>query len=141
LGDLPRGELCFRNAYARERSRLSPNLTRIDNYAARFDMQRAIAESDPAAAFNLFIGANERLMKQIFLDINLHYPFKTGRSFADIAAKHYPSWSDGQKTKFREATINIREKAREWKISKRQFSADVELLIKETSSLLRRLDP
>ena len=86
LDDLPRAELCFENAYARERAHRHPNLTRIDNYFSRFQMRSAIVEPDPKVAFTTFIKANERLKKQIFLDINRHYPFKTGRYFTDIAA-------------------------------------------------------
>ena len=140
MDDLARGDICFKNAYARERSRLNPNLTRIDNYSARFDMRRAVAEADPDQAFALFINANARLVKQIFLDNNRHYPFKTGRHFSDVAAKHYHRWKDNQKRGFVEATKEIREKAREWKANKKEHSADVEILIKETTQLLRKLE-
>jgi hypothetical protein len=138
--DLPRGKLCFKNAYERERAQRNPNLTRIDNYSSRFEMRCAVSEPDANTAFRLFIDANERLTRQIFLDINRHYPFKTGRYFADIAAKHYRAWNEEQKVRFKDATVKIREKAKEWKASKREFSADVELLIKETSALLKRID-
>jgi len=140
LDDLPRGKLCFENAYARERAQRYPNLTRIDNYFSRFQMRLAVAEADPGIAFSTFIKANERLEKQIFLDINRHYPFKTGRYFSDIAARHYGAWDDHQKAQFREATIKIRQKAEEWKTNKREFSADVEILIRETTALLRKFE-
>lgn len=111
--DLPRGETCFKNAYARERAKSSPNLTKIDNYAARFEMKQATDTSDPSAAFDQFISANEKLGRQIFLDINRHYPFKTGRYFSDMASKHYDKWNDKQKERFKLAAISIREKALE----------------------------
>jgi hypothetical protein len=103
-------------------------------------MRLAVAEADPDIAFSKFIKANERLVRQIFLDINRHYPFKTGRHFSDIAAKHYESWDDRQKVQFKEATIKIRQKAEEWKTNKRDLNPDVEILIRETTSLLRNLE-
>lgn len=139
LDDLPRGRLCFENAYSRERARPRPNLTRIDNYFSRFEMREAVAEPDSDLAFKKFITANERMEKQIFLDINRHYPFKTGRYFSDVAAKHYASWNDSQKVRFKEAVIGIKKKAEEWKSNRRESSADVEILIRETTSLLRRI--
>lgn len=141
LDDLQRAKLCFDNAYARERAQRAPNLTRIDNYFSRFQMRQAVAEADPKVAFSTFIKANERLEKQIFLDINRHYPFKTGRYFSDIAARHYDAWDDKQKEQFKDAATKIREKAEEWKANKREFSPDIEILIRETTSLLRKLGP
>lgn len=140
LDDLPRGRLCFENAYARERAQRVPNLVKIDNYFSRFQMRQAVVETDADAAFRMFIHANERLEKQIFLDINRHYPFKTGRYFSDIAARHYESWNDVQKQKFKDAAIKIRQKALDWKNAKREHSVDVEILIKEVSSLLKKID-
>lgn len=136
LDDLDRGVICFKNAYARERAKTSPNLTKIDNYAARFEMKRATAESDSSAAFEQFIAANEKLGRQIFLDINRHYPFKSGRYFSEVAAKHYDNWNEKQQERFKDAAKKIRDKAIEWKQSKKQHSADVEILIKETGELL-----
>ena len=137
--DLHRGKLCFENAYSRERARANPNMTKIDNYFSRFQMCEAVSEMDPDKAFALFIKANERLGRQIFLDINRHYPFKTGRHFSDIAAKHYGAWSERQQACVREATIKIRQKAKEWKVNNRDINPDVEILIKETRALLRKI--
>jgi hypothetical protein len=103
-------------------------------------MRCAVAESDSSLAFDLFINANTRLVKQIFLDNNRHYPFKTGRYFSDVAAKHHEQWSIVQRKEFITATKEIREKARAWKSSRSEISADVELLIKETTVLLRKLE-
>jgi len=139
LEDLPRGRLCFDNAYAREKAKRNPNLVRIDNYFSRFQMRQAIAEEDPNAAFVEFIKANERLEKQIFLNINRHYPFKTGRQFADIAARHFDKWDQSQQRRFLEATRKILQKAEEWRSIKREINTDVEVLIKETTSLLKAL--
>jgi len=140
LDDLPRGEVCFKNAYSREKAKISPNLTKIDNYAARFEMKKAFAEADPTKAFEQFIAASIKLEKQIFLDNNRHYPFKTGRQFSEIAAKHFENWNEAQKDKFKTTVINIRNKAIEWKRSKNQHSVDVEILIKETGEILKKLN-
>lgn len=137
--DLPRGKLCFENAYSREKSRRRPNLIRIDNYYSRFQMRLAIKEPDADAAFKLFIGASERLDKQIFLDINRHYPFKTGRYFSDIAAKHYEKWHPTQRNTFENSAAKLREKAIEWRNNNRENSIDVEILIRELDSLLDKI--
>lgn len=139
LHDLERGRLCFENAYARERGRSRPNLTRIDNYFSRFEMQEAVAESNPTKAFQKFIAASVRMEKQILLDTNRHYPFKTGRYFTDVAAKHFDSWNDAQKSRFKGAAEKIKDKAEEWKARKREVNADVEILIREIKALLQRL--
>ena len=67
LDDLDRGRLCFANAYARERAKPRPNLIRIDNYSARFDMRCAAEEADPGLAFDLFIGAHGKDQEADFL--------------------------------------------------------------------------
>lgn len=142
LGDLSRGAICFKNAYAREKTRSNPNLTRIDNYFARFNMQNAVAENDHDMAFKLFRDANSLIIKQIFLDTNRHYPFKAGRNLEAIAAKHYDAWDEDKRNQFRKAVTEIQKKAREWKASSDEISTDVELLIKQTGGLLHRLsDP
>lgn len=138
--DLSRAENAFENAYAREKSKRSPNLKKIDNYFSRFEMRKAIEEDDPAEAFSTFVRANERLKKQIFLEENRHYPFKTGRYYADIAAKHYGHWKESQQAQFIREAKDIREKAFAWKQSRREFSADVEILIRETSNLLTKIE-
>lgn len=139
LDDLPRGEICFKNAYAREKGKTSPNLTKIDNYAARFEMKKSVAETDPTKAFEQFIAASDKLERQIFLDNNRHYPFKTGRQFSEVAARHYENWSERQKEKFKAVVVKIRDKAIEWKRTKNQHSVDVEILIKETGEILNKL--
>jgi hypothetical protein len=140
-GDLRRAGTAFQNAYARERSQSRPNLTRIDNYFSRFEMQRAIQTDDKEEAFKLFEQGSDRLVKQIFLDNNRHYPFKTGRAFTDIAAKHYASWSVQQQNAFVSMTVSIREKAQSWKKSNRSGHPDVEILIRETGQLLAQIKP
>nr|WP_294544135.1 SIR2 family protein [uncultured Rhodopila sp.] len=138
-GDLGRAETAFKNAYSRERSHAYPNLTRIDNYFSRFEMQKAVQTGDKEEAFRLFKAGSDRLVKQIFLDNNRHYPFKTGRAFSDIAAKHYASWSPQQQSAFVSMARSIREKAQAWKKSNRVGSADVEILIRETGQLLTQI--
>lgn len=137
--DLDRAERCFKNAYARERAKSKPNLTKIDNYAARFEMKAATSQIDPNIAFDQFISANEKLGRQIFLDINRHYPFKAGRHFAVMASKHYDKWSEKQQAQFKVASKNIRNWAIEWKTTKNEVSPDVEILIKEINQLLSRI--
>ncbi len=138
--DLATAEKAFSNAYAREKAKQKPNLKKIDNYFSRFEMRKAIEHNDPDDAFATFLRANERLKKQIFLEENRHYPFKTGRYYADIAAKHFAKWNEEQRTQFIREAKDIREKAFDWKKLHREFSADVEILIRETSTLLARIE-
>jgi len=134
--DLETAEKAFKNAYSREKSKSNPNLIRIDNYFSRFEMRKAIEQDDSAEAFAIFTRANERLKKQILLEENRHYPFKTGRYYADIAAKHFKKWNDRQQARFIREAREIRERAREWKNAQHEFSADVEILLRETTKLL-----
>lgn len=138
--DLQRAEHAFENAYARERAKTRPNLRKIDNYFSRFQMRKAVDALDHDAAFRLFIEANERLKKQMFLDVNRHYPYKTGRYYTDVAATHYNHWNEAKQSRFVAEAKAIREKAYEWRQSKSEFSADVEILIRETTNLLSKME-
>jgi SIR2-like domain len=138
--NLEAAETAFKNAYSREKARRRPNLKKIDNYFSRFEMRKAVEENDSKEAFAIFARANERLKKQIFLEENRHYPFKTGRYYADIAAKHYMKWNEAQKAQFLTEAKEIRERAIEWKRSQREFSVDVEILITETTRLIDRIE-
>lgn len=138
-GDLQRAEIAFKNAYARERAQSRPNMTRIDNYFSRFEMKKAQETTDSSEAFSLFISGSARLGKQILLDNNRHYPFKTGRAFADIAARHYPNWSPRERKEFARITRNVRDKAIEWRTNNKNSHPDVEILIRETGRLLDRI--
>jgi hypothetical protein len=69
-------ERAFGNAYSREKAKARPNLIKIDNYFARFQIERAAVTDEPKEAFNLFKSGISLLLKQIFRDENRHYPFK-----------------------------------------------------------------
>ncbi|MFD1703680.1 SIR2 family protein [Methylopila henanensis] len=133
-------ETAFSNAYAREKAKTRPNLVKIDNYFSRFQMRKAIETNDHKEAFTTFVQANERLKKQIFLEENRHYPFKTGRYYTDIAAKHYRCWNENQQRQFVQEAEEIRERALYWRQTHKEFSTDVEILIRETSTLLEKVD-
>ena len=137
--DLDMADKAFKNAYSREKSKRKPNLKKIDNYFSRFEMRKAIEQDDAGEAFATFIRANERLKKQIFLEENRHYPFKTGRYYTDIAAKHFRSWNERQKAQFIRKATEIRERARDWNGGQPESRVDVELLIRETTRLLARI--
>jgi hypothetical protein len=139
--DLPRAGKAFKNAYSRERSKRSPNTKKIDNYFSRYEMHVAIAESDPTEAFKTFARASEQLKKQMFMEADRHYPYKTGRHYTDMAAKHYNQWTESQREQFVKNTTDIRDRAFDWKARGNEFSADVEVLIRETTILLDRLAP
>ena len=138
--DLKSAKIAFDNAYAREKTKKNPNLKKIDNYFSRFEMRKAIDENDSNEAFATFSRANERLKKQIFLEENRHYPFKTGRYYASIAAKHFDKWDSGQKSQFLRETKEIHQRAKDWKKSHHEFNVDVEILMTETSALIAKIE-
>lgn len=138
--DLKRAAKAFENAYARERAKRKPNLKKIDNYFSRFEMRMSIEENDAHEAYAIFARANERLKKQMFIEENRHYPYKTGRYYADIAAKHYTNWTEGQQKQFVRELKDIRDRAISWKVRNNEFSADVEILIRETTGMLEKLE-
>lgn len=137
--DLPAAGKAFKNAYSRERVKKKPNTKKIDNYFSRYEMHVAIAERDSTEAFKIFARASEQLKKQMFLESDRHYPYKTGRHYTDIAAKHFSGWSETQRQEFIRNTEDIRERAYDWKNRGNEFSVDVEVLIRETTILLERL--
>lgn len=138
--NLPEAAKAFKNAYSREKSKVNPNTRKIDNYFARYEMQVAIAESDPVEAFDTFIRASERLKKQMFMEEDRHYPYKVGRHYTDIASKHFSSWEEKQKREFIQNTRDMQQYARSWKERGEESNVDVETLIKETTTLLNIIE-
>lgn len=126
----------FQNAYDREEKRDKPNFIRIDNYYNRYLLKYASFISDSSKAFDLFEEATAGLKRQMMLEDNRHYPFKSSRSYGQIAYRHYANWNSDQRSRFVSETRSIREKAQEYKIKSKNRSRDVEVLIKETGELL-----
>lgn len=134
-GDLNEAHNAFTNEYSREKSKNNPNTTKIDNYYARFELERAIDLDDKDAAYQLTRSGANKLMKQTFMDNNRHYPFKTGRSFSDIAAKHYDKWDADQQNAFRKICFDIRDRARQWIKANKAENRDVNFLINDIDKL------
>ena len=139
LDRLDRADDAFLNAYAREKKKKRPNTKKIDNYFSRFQLKQAASLDDPDEAFKLFVSATALISKQIFMDDNRHYPFKSGRVYAEIATRHFDKWDDDKKKIFVKETTSIRDKALEFKARSKVPSADVDILLSETSDLLKRL--
>lgn len=131
----------FQNAYAREEKAKKPNFKRIDNYYNRYLLKYSASMEDSQSAYSLFMGAISGLTKQMFLEDNRHYPFKSGRVYGEIARKHFESWTSEQRERFIAETRSIREKAVEYERDHKGQSVDVEVLIRETGELLSRLSP
>lgn len=138
--DLDNAQIAFDNAYQREKRKDRPLLKRIDNYYARFEMKKAVAELDSDKAFSLFFDANSLLSKQIFDDNNRHYPFKTSREYVGVAARHYDKWTVEQQSLFLDMMRDVRRRAIAFRESKGDISSDVSFLIKETATLLIKLN-
>lgn len=137
--DLPEAQRAFDNAYEREKKKRSPNLKRIDNYYSRFEMKKAVAETDSGKAFDLFYAANDRLSKQMLADNNRHYPFKTSREYVGVAARHYDKWDESQKSLFLDMLKDVRRRAISFRESRGDVSPDVAFLIKESAVILSKL--
>ncbi len=137
--DLENAQIAFDNAYSREKRKKNPQLKRIDNYYSRFEMKKAVAETDSKKAFGIFYDANLRLTKQIFADNNRHYPFKTSREFVGVAARHFDKWDPDQQAQFLDMMRDVRRRAIRYRDDKGDTIPDVSFLIKETAALLARL--
>lgn len=129
----------FENAYAREKKKPRPNFKRIDNYYNRYLLKYSAFLADSQDAYELFVEATTGLTKQMFLEDNRHYPFKSGRLYGEIAKKHFVNWHEDQQRHFVKETEEIRAKAIEYDMKHKGQSVDVEVLIRETSDLLDRL--
>jgi hypothetical protein len=134
-GDLNTAREAFKTAYAKESAKDRPNLAKIDNYFARFELEMAIYEDSPGAAFALAQSGANKLMKQTFVESNKHYPFKTGRSFSGIAAKHYDGWDERQRSGFRLICDNLKKRALQWRSNSRVRNKDVDFLIADMDQL------
>jgi tetratricopeptide (TPR) repeat protein len=137
--DLDTAGEAFENAYAREEKKSKPNYKRIDNYYNRYLLKYAAALDDSQDAYDLFMRATTGLTKQMYLEDNRHYPFKSGRTYGQIAQKHFANWRQDQQQRFIAETEAIRAKAVEYEREHRGRSMDVEVLIHETGELLTKL--
>lgn len=129
----------FENAYSREEKEKFPNFKRIDNYYNRYLLKFSSAVADSQDAFDLFSEAVSGLAKQMYLEDNRHYPFKSGRAYGAIAQKHFRNWRPDQQQTFITETKNIRDKAIQYEREHKGKSKDVEVLIRETGELLAKL--
>lgn len=134
-----KAENAFLNAYAREKSKKRPNPIRIDNYYARYQLEKAAWVDDPVDGFKLYKSGLSLLLKQIFRDDNRHYPFKAGRALSALAAKHYTRWSPTEQASFLGGCETLLQKAQDWQNKNRINNEDVAMMIKETNQILRTL--
>jgi len=137
--ELNTAEKAFENAYTREKKKRKPNTRKIDNYFYRYELKRSAFVDDSQEAFSLFEHATKGLSKQIFLEDNRHYPFKSGRIYGSIAAKHFNNWSPDEQKKFIEEARGLKSSAERYRTEKDPHSVDVNVLIKELSDLLKKV--
>ena len=139
FSDFEQAGIAFTNAYAREKSRPKPNTIRIDNYFARFQLNKAAAASDAKEAFGLFQDGATLLLKQIFRDDNKHYPFKAGEALMGIATRHADKWDPASRARFVEMCATLASKGRDWERKKGSSHRDVALLIREADKIVQKL--
>ena len=129
----------FENAYAREEKTKKKNFKKIDNYYNRYLLKYSASLVDSQDAYGLFLEATGGLTKQMFLEDNRHYPFKSGRVYGEIARRHFDNWTTDQQQNYIRETESIRNKAVEYERQHPGQSIDVEVLIRETGELLSAL--
>lgn len=125
----------FATAYAR----VSPSQTRqkmnIDNYYARYMLMRVLHQEDADRAYTMTVDAVTRLMRQVHLDEAKHYPYKAGRTLADIVIKFSANWAPELKAKVAAAIERLIREANKWR-EKQGYNRDVESLVADCSSVL-----
>ncbi|HVZ99150.1 MAG TPA: SIR2 family protein [Caulobacterales bacterium] len=135
--DFERAGEAFAQAYARERARARPNTKKIDNYFARYQIDKAADIGDAQEAFALAQAGVAALLKQIFQADNRHYPFKAGRALTSVASKHFEHWDAAQQKQFLGTCTSLRDKALAWKAHHKGDNVDVDILIKEVNVILK----
>jgi hypothetical protein len=138
--DFRRAGEAFTQAYARERARRHPSTKKIDNYFARYQIDRAENTEDSKEAFDLAIAGLTTLLKQIFQADNRHYPFKAGRALTGVATKHFDKWDLNQQRQFVGNCKTLRDKALAWKTSNKTPNLDVDILVREVGLILKRTE-
>lgn len=131
----------FETAYAKEEKEARPKFKKIDNYYNRYLLAYAASLADSQDAYEMFVEATKGLTRQMFLEDNRHYPFKSGRMYGEIAKKHFRNWRPDQRENFISETRAIRDKAIEYEKDHKGQSIDVEVLIRETGELLAKISP
>lgn len=81
------------------------------------------------------VDAVTRLMRQVHLDEAKHYPYKAGRTLADIVIKFSSNWKPELKAKVAAAIERLLKEANKWR-EKQGYNRDVESLIANCSSVL-----
>jgi hypothetical protein len=137
--DFGRAGEAFANAYAREKSRARSNTTKIDNYFARYQIDKAAYVEDAQESFSLVQQGVSTLLKQIFQDDNRHYPFKAGRSLSSVASRQFEQWNEAQKKVFLANCRALRNKALAWRARRKTSHSDVDILIREVDRILKSL--
>ncbi|MAZ18165.1 MAG: hypothetical protein CL535_17795 [Ahrensia sp.] len=136
--DVEQAVIAFQNAFQREKARSRPNLVRVDNYYARFQLKKAIASSGRDESFELFMQGSQKLMSQVFDEETRHYPFKVGRLYSEIASMHYNGWNEEQKKRFLGRCKDLL-KLGEKRLAERA-QKDVEFLVMDLTKLIGNLE-
>lgn len=107
----------------------------IDNYYARFLLMHALNQESANDAIRLTSDGLTRLMRQIHSEEAKHYPFKAGRSLADVVIKFHSVWSLEQRAKMYGMLKRMISAAQRWK-SVNSGNRDVDNMIKDCSDVI-----
>lgn len=144
-GDLARPDVLrrtdnfFATAYARAGQAQNRQRLNIDNYYARYMLMHVLNQEDADRAYSMTTDAILRLMRQIHVDEAKHYPFKAGRTLADIAIKFAPKWPPELKAKMKLSIERLISQAKKWRDSN-GHNRDVDNLISDCAAVLPRFD-
>ena len=119
LGDLDRSGKYFETAYSLARAR-NWDTTQIDNHYARYLLETAIANDDPAPAMRGFRAARDLLTKQIKQQQRLHYPYRIARLYGPFTEKFAGQIAPAERTEVRDAVGRILDSISRLPESRRQ---------------------
>jgi hypothetical protein len=92
-------------------------------------------QEDAHKAYTMTSDAIVRLMRQIHVDAAKHYPFKAGRTLADIVIKFSPKWKAEFRSKLKIAVERLIQQAEKWR-SSHGYNRDVDNLITDCKAVL-----
>jgi hypothetical protein len=79
----------------------------LNNYFARFILQRAIDTNSRGQSFTTFVEAHQKIRQQAGRQVNRHYPFRVALLYRDFYTQFLPEWSPPERARFMAACKEI----------------------------------
>lgn len=87
IGEFPRAEIYFTNAYAIFKKNRWTDTTKLDNHYARFLLEKNLRTDQNENFLEDFREAHKKLTNQILRNSNYFFPFKVASNYADFYIK------------------------------------------------------